>query len=96
MTGTLALVGAAGGAGTTRLAVESAATLAQTGRDVAVIDAAFGTQGLADYVDGRIETDVTALVTDDGVELADALTALDVDLELEFESGGWLEKLLDR
>lgn len=79
MTGTLALVGAAGGAGTTRLAVESAATLARTGRDVAVLDAAFGTQGLADYVDGRIETDVTALVTDDGAELVDALTAMDLD-----------------
>ncbi|WP_302082093.1 AAA family ATPase [Salinibaculum rarum] len=64
MTRTLALVGAAGGAGTTRLAVEIGATLTRTGRDVAVVDAAYETQGLADYVE-TIDADVTALVTDD-------------------------------
>lgn len=63
MTQTLALVGAAGGAGTTRLAVEMGATLTRTGRDVAVVDAAYETQGLADYV-GTVEADVTELVTD--------------------------------
>jgi cellulose biosynthesis protein BcsQ len=72
MTRTVAFVGATGGAGTTRLTVESGATLARAGLDVAVIDAAFTTQGLASYVDGPIETDVTALVTDDR-ELGDAL-----------------------
>ena len=65
MTRTCALVGAAGGAGTTRLAVEMGATLTRTGRDVAVVDAAYETQGLVDYVEGRIATDVTELVTED-------------------------------
>ena len=60
-----ALVGATGGAGTTRLTVETGALLAATGRDVAVFDAAFGTQGLASYIDRRIEADVTALLTGD-------------------------------
>lgn len=78
-TRTLALVGAAGGAGTTRLAVECGATLARTGRDVAILDAAYATQGLADYVDGPIGTDVTELVTDDEAELDDVLQTLDVD-----------------
>lgn len=65
---TLALVGAVGGAGTTRLAVEFAATLARTGRDVAVLDAAYATQGLAQYVPGRIDPDLTALcLTDDSL-----------------------------
>lgn len=64
-TQTLALVGAAGGAGTTRLAVECGATLARAGWEVAVLDAAFATQGLADYVSGRIDADVTALLTGD-------------------------------
>lgn len=64
-TQTLALVGAAGGAGTTRLAVECGATLARSGRNIAVVDAAFATQGLADYVGGRVGTDVTAMLTDE-------------------------------
>lgn len=59
-----ALVGAAGGAGTTRTAIEVASALAADGRDVAVLDAAFATQGLADYVPGRIDPDITGLVTD--------------------------------
>lgn len=61
---TLALVGAVGGAGTTRLCIEFAATLARDGRDVAVFDAAYATQGLAGHVEGRIDPDVTALCTD--------------------------------
>ena len=72
---TLALVGAAGGTGTTRLAVEIGATLARAGREVAVVDAAFGTQGLADYVPGRIGTDVTGVTTGDD-EIGDALVDL--------------------
>lgn len=78
-TETATLVGATGGAGTTRLSVEIAATLAQDGRDVAVLDAAYDTQGLSHYVDGRIHPDVTALVTDKTVTLDDALIDLDVD-----------------
>jgi len=77
-TRTLAVVGAAGGVGTTRLTLESAATLARTGRDVAVFDAAFDTQGLAGYVEGRIDADVTALVTDDA-DLEAALYDLPVE-----------------
>jgi septum site-determining protein MinD len=60
---TLALVGAVGGAGTTRLTVECAAALASEGRDVAVLDAAYATQGLADHCPGRIDPDVTTCVT---------------------------------
>jgi len=62
---TLALVGATGGAGTTRTAVELAAIGARGGDDVAVVDAAFTTQGLSEYVAGRIDPDLTALLTDD-------------------------------
>jgi len=64
-TRTLALVGATGGAGTTRTAVELAALGARDGHDVAVVDAAFTTQGLSEYVSGRIGTDLTTLVTDE-------------------------------
>jgi len=77
-TQTLALVGAAGGAGTTRLAVECGATLARAGREVAVLDAAFATQGLADYVPERIDADVTALATGE-VQLEAALYDCPVD-----------------
>ncbi|TKX42134.1 MULTISPECIES: CpsD/CapB family tyrosine-protein kinase [unclassified Halorubrum] len=62
---TLALVGATGGAGTTRTAVELAAMGARDGAEVAVVDAAFTTQGLSEYVTGRIDPDLTALLTDD-------------------------------
>ena len=62
---TLALVGATGGAGTTRTAVELAAVGARAGHDVVVLDAAYATQGLSEYVSGRIGTDLTTLLTDD-------------------------------
>lgn len=62
---TCALVGAAGGVGTTRLTLECASLLAADGRDVAVLDAAYGTQGLADRTPDRIDPDVTALCLDD-------------------------------
>ncbi|MFB6271097.1 MAG: ParA family protein, partial [Halobacterium sp.] len=71
-TRTAALVGVAGGAGTTRLAVETAAVLARDGASVGVFDAAFATQGLAQYVPGRIDADATRLVTADDAALADA------------------------
>ncbi len=80
MTETLAFVGVAGGAGTTRTTVEVAATLARDGRSVAVLDAAPETQGLARYVDGRIDPDATAVLVDEaGFEdaLAEAWTELD-------------------
>lgn len=60
----VAFAGVAGGAGTTRTTIEVAAALAADDRDVAVVDAAFGTQGLADYVSGRIDPDITTLITD--------------------------------
>lgn len=76
---TTALIGAAGGAGTTRSAVEFAATLAADGRSVAVIDAAFATQGLAHYVSGRVDPDATALVTDAAeADLSAGLADLDL------------------
>ncbi|AFK17974.1 ParA family protein [Haloferax mediterranei ATCC 33500] len=61
---TTALVGATGGAGATRLTLELATALATDGRDVAVLDTAFATQGLSDYVSGPLDPDATALVTD--------------------------------
>lgn len=79
MTGIAAFVGAAGGVGTTRLTVECGATLARDGRDVAVFDAAFATQGLASYVEGPIEADVTALLTGEA-ELGDVLYDRPADL----------------
>jgi len=74
----VALVGVTGGAGTTRLTVETATALARDGRDVAVFDAAFATQGLAHYVPGRIDTDATRLLTEPSVAPSDAV----VDLSL--------------
>ncbi|WP_224448036.1 ParA family protein [Haloprofundus salilacus] len=59
-----ALVGATGGAGTTRTTLELAATLANDGRDVAILDAAFATQGLADYLNGRLDIDMTTLLVE--------------------------------
>ena len=76
---TLALAGVAGGAGTTRTTVEMAATLARADRSVAVLDAAFGTQGLATYVDDRIPDDMTAVATGDA-GLWDALYDADYDV----------------
>ncbi|GAB7009862.1 ParA family protein [Halorubrum trueperi] len=77
-TTTLALVGAAGGAGTTRTAVELAAMGARGGQNVAVVDAAFTTQGLSEYATGRIGTDLTALITDETeVSLSAATYPLD-------------------
>lgn len=62
---TLALVGAVGGVGTTRTAVELAALGALDGRDVVVLDAAYATQGLSEYVPGRIAPDLTRLLVDE-------------------------------
>jgi len=81
---TAALIGAVGGAGTTRLTVELGALLANDGRDVVVLDAAFATQGLADYLPGRIDPDLTTLLTD---ERAAPLSTGLVDVPLDAESG---------
>jgi len=69
---TAALVGATGGAGTTRLAVELGATLARDGREVAVLDADFATEGLARHCSGRIDPDATTLLAGER-PLADGL-----------------------
>lgn len=61
MSETIAFVGAAGGAGTTRLTLECAKLLAREGRDTIVLDAAYGTQGLSDRTPGRIDPDMTRL-----------------------------------
>lgn len=63
---TLALVGAAGGVGTTRVTLACATLLARNGRDVAVLDAAYETQGLADRTPGRIDSDMTELCLEGG------------------------------
>lgn len=75
---TAALASACGGAGATRLAVEVGATLARDGRSVALVDVAFETQGLADYVPGEIDPDVTAALADDA-DLEEVLVDLPVD-----------------
>lgn len=81
MRDTAALVGAVGGAGTTRLAVEVGALLADGGAEVVVLDAAFATQGLGDYLEGRLDPDLTALVTDRAdAPLREGLTDLPVAL----------------
>lgn len=80
-TRTVSFVGATGGAGTTRLVVAVAATLAREERTVAVLDTAFATQGLARYVPGRIDPDLTKLlVEEDGSALGDACYDLPADL----------------
>ncbi|AUV83488.1 cell division inhibitor [Salinigranum rubrum] len=77
---TAAFVGATGGAGTTRTTLEAAVVLAADGADVIVLDAAYATQGLGDYLSGRLDPDLTTLVTDrtDG-PLDVGLVELDVD-----------------
>lgn len=78
----LSLVGAVGGAGTTRTTLECAGVLARRGRDVCVLDAAYATQGLADHLPGRLDTDVTALCTDHesgAPSLAAGLVDVDTD-----------------
>jgi MinD-like ATPase involved in chromosome partitioning or flagellar assembly len=62
---TAAVVNAVGGAGATRLAVELGAALARDGRDVAVVDAALDTQGLARHLPDRIDPDLAAVLAGD-------------------------------
>lgn len=75
---TLALLGATGGAGTTRTSLELATILAADGADVAVLDVAYDTQGLARHLSGTLSPDLTSLVTDETDRpLADGLVAFD-------------------
>lgn len=60
-----AVTGAAGGVGTTRLAVEFATMLARDGQHAAVLDVAVDTQGLAAYHSARLDPDFTQVLTDD-------------------------------
>lgn len=77
---TVGIIGACGGAGATRLTVESAAALARDGRSVAVVDAAIATQGLREYVAGDIRPDVTAiLLNDESIDDGLVEMALSVD-----------------
>ena len=77
----VAMVGVVGGAGTTRLSVECGATLARAGYDTVVLDADYTTQGLARYLDGEIDVDLTAVVTGDG-SVHEALTEFDLGSDL--------------
>lgn len=79
-TTTAAFVGVTGGAGTTRTTLEAAVVLAADGADVAVLDAAYATQGLGDVLSGRLDPDLTTLVTD---RTDDPLSAGLVDLDVE-------------
>lgn len=76
---TAAVVGAAGGVGATRLSIEAAATLARAGESVAVLDAAFATQGLSQYVHGQIGRDVTRTITASDPDPDGALVDFAVD-----------------
>jgi len=80
MSTTVAFVGVTGGAGTTRVSVEAGATLARAGHSVAVLDAAFATQGLATHVEGRIDPDLTRVLTDEAA-FGDALVDVWPDLD---------------
>lgn len=88
-TTTAALVGATGGAGTTRLTLETAGLLAHEGHVVAVFDAAFATQGLGDALAGSLDPDLTSVLTEDatlgeaGVELPVPATAMGTDPDTE-------------
>lgn len=75
----LALLGAAGGVGTTRLSIEAGAALALDGDDAVVFDTALATQGLAAYLPGRIDPDFTSLLIDDR-DLGSALHEHPADL----------------
>lgn len=66
MSGTsTAILGAAGGVGTTRITVELGATLSRAGHDVAILDTALATQGLSRHVRGSLDPDLTRVLVDE-------------------------------
>ncbi len=78
---TAAFIGATGGAGTTRTTLEAAVALAADGASVTILDAAYATQGLGDYLSGRLDPDLTTLVTDRTDDSLDVgLVELDVEV----------------
>jgi cellulose biosynthesis protein BcsQ len=85
---TAAVVGVTGGAGTTRTVLEAAVALAADGADVAVLDAAYATQGLGDYLAGRLDPDLTTLVADQPeTPLSAGLVGLDADADASAGTG---------
>jgi septum site-determining protein MinD len=78
MSETVAFVGAAGGVGTTALTLACGTLLAGEGNDTAILDAAYGTQGLSDHITGRIDPDMTTLCLED-VPLEEGLLDLPID-----------------
>lgn len=82
---TAAVAGVTGGAGATRMTVEVGTALAMDGADVALTDVAFGTQGLSDYVPGRIDDDIVTLVTGEDPQPLAATEVLPVDTEGRLE-----------
>jgi len=69
----VAVVGIVGGAGTTRTTLELAGALARAGRSALVLDLDFATQGLARFVEARIEPDSAALLAEPDVDLEGAV-----------------------
>lgn len=76
-----AIAGVTGGAGATRLTVEFGTTLTRAGHATALVDVAFATQGLAQYVSGRIDSDAVGLLTADDPDTVDA--AIDLPVETD-------------
>ncbi|WP_330631469.1 AAA family ATPase [Halocatena halophila] len=72
----LALVGAAGGVGTTRTTLELGATLTRAELSVIILDGAYTTQGLADHVSGSIGPDMMAVSCDEAT-LPEGLIEID-------------------
>ncbi len=86
MTGTsVGFVGGVGGVGTTQSILEIGGVLARNGQDVLVFDLDFATQGLAHHVEGSIDLDSTALLTDPEHELRNAIQEWPVDGDGRFE-----------
>jgi len=83
---TAAVTKATGGAGATRTSLELGATLARAGHDVAVLDVDFATQGLTAHVPGRLEQDLTAVLSE-AASLREALVELDLGEEIDPTDG---------
>lgn len=75
----VAVVGVAGGAGTTRTVLELAAVLARGGQSALVFDLDFATQGLERFVHDSLDPDAARLLADPGIELAEAVNDIEVE-----------------